>query len=107
MRTYTGRPHDVRRVGGYENVPRLCLLCSEELPPLTGAPPSTKSHSALRKGGEVGPGGPLFRRLYRLLGWFVQVFLARGGVPLRSVGSTPFLFPFLFLSGIFRLIGPR
>ena len=44
MRTHTGRPHDVRRVGSYENVPRLCLLCSEELPPLTGAPPSTKGH---------------------------------------------------------------
>ena len=39
MRTHTGRPHDVRRVGSYENVPRLCLLCSEELPPLTGALP--------------------------------------------------------------------
>ena len=26
MRTYTGRPHDVRQVGSYENVPRLVLL---------------------------------------------------------------------------------
>ena len=28
---------NVRQVGGYENVPRLCLLCSEELPPPVGA----------------------------------------------------------------------
>ena len=27
MRTYTGRPHDVRRVASYENVPRL-LWCA-------------------------------------------------------------------------------
>ena len=30
---------NVWQVGGYKNVPRLCLLCSEELPPLTGALP--------------------------------------------------------------------
>ena len=86
MRTYTGRPHDVRRVGGYENVPRLCLLCSEELPPLTGAPPSTKSHSALRKGGEVGPGGPLYIGKWLFVWRLGGVVLARLGV---GVGSLP------------------
>ena len=54
MRTHTGRPHDVRRVGGYKNVPRLCLLCSEELPPLTGAPPRTEGRICGPEGGEEG-----------------------------------------------------
>ena len=52
MRTYTGRPHDVRRVGGYEDVPRLCLLCSEELPPLTGARPRTEGRFRGPEGGQ-------------------------------------------------------
>ena len=55
MRTYTGRPHDVRRVGGYENVPRLCLLCSEELPPPgRGAHPRTEVRIRGPEGGEEG-----------------------------------------------------
>ena len=58
MRTYTGRPHDVRRVGSYENVPRLCLLCSEELPPLTGALPLGQGSVTPRVERGVGPDDP-------------------------------------------------
>ena len=86
MRTHTGRPHDVRRVGSYENVPRLCLLCSEELPPLTGAPPFNQGPLAPRKGRGMDPGGPHILVKWLFVWRLGGVVLARLGV---GVGSLP------------------
>ena len=72
------------------------FFCSEELPPLTGAPPSTKSHSAPRSGGEVGLGDPYFgaSNVY----WLVCscVFWLEAVRRLRSYLSFSF-FPMIFL----------
>ena len=86
MRTHTGRPHDVRRVGSYENVPRLCLLCSDELPPLTGALPLGQGSVTPRVEGGMGPGGPQYIGKWLFVWRLGGVVLARLGV---GVGSLP------------------
>ena len=86
MRTHTGRPHDARRVGSYENVPRLCLLCSEELPPLTGALPLGQGSVTPRVERGVVPGGPPYIGKWLFVWRLGGVVLVRLGV---GVGSHP------------------
>ena len=49
---------NVRQVGGYENVPRLCLLCSGELPPPWALPGRAGLCPRPRKKGPPAHGGP-------------------------------------------------
>ena len=92
MRTYTGRPHDVRQVGSYENVPRLCLfVVLRRAAPPQGAPPRARraAFAALRAEGKGGsrcnPMTPIYWYVaLRLAAWwrsFVRLGVGVGSLP--------------------------